>query len=316
MFSRLLKNIVDFIFTLVDIHYLAKMWKKPAPERICSGQKDSAISNTEMILEFAKYLNRSRHFRRYGQLTCDINQILDVDEAVYEIFLVKGLNRENILLLENITRCMESMRMMSVLFTRLEALRCDVFDGNNDSHRGMLESFWNNMRGCPRNNPEVLISPEWLEVGFQSSDPTTDFRGMGSLGMIQLLYFSSRKQPAARMILQQLSEPSRYYPFAIIGINLTRLVMELLVQGRLHSTIFAHFSHLTVNNSLLYLQGPSNDEDCIRFCLDLVHDVYCVAFEELYLTWVVRQPASVMSFTTIYEEVKQTLLEKYQPLSS
>lgn len=41
------------------------------------------------------------------------------------------------------------------------------------------------------------ISKQWCEIGFQGSDPKTDFRGMGLLGLHNLLWaLSSRLTPA------------------------------------------------------------------------------------------------------------------------
>jgi hypothetical protein len=48
---------------------------------------------------------------------------------------------------------------------------------------------------------------DWGIVGFQGKDPSTDFRGMGLLGLEQLLYFS--KYDAARDILQDSDHPRR-----------------------------------------------------------------------------------------------------------
>jgi len=39
--------------------------------------------------------------------------------------------------------------------------------------------------------PDVALterhSPQWTLIGFQGSDPATDFRGMGLLGLLNLL---------------------------------------------------------------------------------------------------------------------------------
>jgi hypothetical protein len=34
---------------------------------------------------------------------------------------------------------------------------------------------------------ESRLSKQWTDVGFQGDDPKTDFRGMGMLGLNQLL---------------------------------------------------------------------------------------------------------------------------------
>ena len=36
------------------------------------------------------------------------------------------------------------------------------------------------------------VSEQWKDMGFQGTDPATDFRGMGLLGLEQLIYFAER----------------------------------------------------------------------------------------------------------------------------
>ena len=40
----------------------------------------------------------------------------------------------------------------------------------------------------PDTKLQQRIWKQWTEIGFQGNDPRTDFRGMGVLGLDQLLY--------------------------------------------------------------------------------------------------------------------------------
>lgn len=42
----------------------------------------------------------------------------------------------------------------------------------------------------PDTKLESRVSEQWKLLGFQGTDPATDFRGMGLLGLEQLVYFS------------------------------------------------------------------------------------------------------------------------------
>ena len=286
------------------------MWPVPEAQKICNGEK-MGKANTEMIILFVKYLQKSKNFKKYLDLTANESDIFFVEEAVESLLDVKRMQRENFMLMENLTRCMESVRLINVVYTRLEKMRLEQFDPSNEHHRYMIEKFYVNMMDNERKNPSELVSAEWLELGFQGRDPSTDFRGMGILGLFQLMFFSEHKKQGAKLILAELSNPARFYPFAIIGINLTRFVMELFAERRLHIPMIETFAHLTVNSSLAYLEGPSNDMDCINFCCDVVHNVYATAFEEFYLTWVMRNPTNVMSFTDLFDEMKKVLKDRH-----
>lgn len=48
-------------------------------------------------------------------------------------------------------------------------------------------------------------------------DPKTDFRGMGLLGLENLIYFSKEHTSIAQRILQRSHHPKHGYAFAIVG---------------------------------------------------------------------------------------------------
>lgn len=148
---------------------------------------------------------------------------------------------------------------------------------------------------------------------------------MGYLSLYQLYYFTTNKPDVAKLILNEWSHPSNVFPFAIIGINLTRLVMELFKEKRFHRHIIQNFGYLSINTVLhrlssdkpskLYPNGPSNDTACIEYCSDLIHRIYCIAFEEFYLIWIMRKPTSIMDFNKLYSEVQDLLFERYPLLT-
>lgn len=288
------------------------MWGVSIPQKLCSGEKNGP-ENIEMIEAFALYLAKSKTFKKYSKLVPD-DKVFDVESTVDNVFEVKQISRKNIVLMENMTRCFECMRIINKTYNALETLRNEAFDMFNEDHMHILESFWKEMKGCDR-VISGLISTEWTQLGFQGSDPTTDFRSMGMLGLHQLNHFARKKPNVAQLILKEFTEPGRNFPFAVIGINLTRLVMTMFSQRRLHTYIIQRFGNLTVNASLAYLEGPSNDSDCLHYVISLVHDFYCTVYEEFYMVWVIRKPASIMAFTELYNEVEALMYDKYPPLA-
>ncbi|XP_067007043.1 ELMO domain-containing protein 3 isoform X2 [Anabrus simplex] len=84
--------------------------------------------------------------------------------------------------------------------------------------------------GCP------CYGSHWEHIGFQGSDPGTDLRGVGMLGLLQLLYLSSTPQlsPLAKHIYRVSNDVIQNFPLAILSFNLTRMALQALRQGQLN----------------------------------------------------------------------------------
>ena len=81
--------------------------------------------------------------------------------------------------------------------TRASARKCCLFGGVQPisafcaSPQGLYLNtlflqLWNSLR--PETKLESRISKQWTEIGFQGDDPMTDFRGMGMLGLQNLVW--------------------------------------------------------------------------------------------------------------------------------
>uniref|UniRef100_A0A2D4FBZ5 ELMO domain-containing protein n=1 Tax=Micrurus corallinus TaxID=54390 RepID=A0A2D4FBZ5_MICCO len=66
-------------------------------------------------------------------------------------------------------------------------------------------------------------------------DPSTDLRGAGLLGLMQTLYFvmDSRILPVAREIFKLSHHEVQNFPFCVMSINITRIVIQVLREERL-----------------------------------------------------------------------------------
>ena len=51
-------------------------------------------------------------------------------------------------------------------------------------HEDKLMRLWKNLRN---DNLKERKTMQWVDIGFQGKDPSTDFRGAGMLGLEQLL---------------------------------------------------------------------------------------------------------------------------------
>ena len=68
---------------------------------------------------------------------------------------------------------------------QVEALRATNYDADNLAHEQKLLQLWSLLQpGVPL---ATRKTKQWQNIGFQGDDPKTDFRGMGLLGLENLL---------------------------------------------------------------------------------------------------------------------------------
>ena len=71
------------------------------------------------------------------------------------------------------------------LLNDLDDLRNKKFSFTNSEDAEKLVEIWESLKG--KGDQLILhISKRWSEIGFQGKDPSTDFRGMGMLAVINL----------------------------------------------------------------------------------------------------------------------------------
>lgn len=124
---------------------------------------------------------------------------------------------------------------------------------------------------------------------FQGDDPKTDFRGMGLLGLENLLFFAQEYTLAARHVLSHSMHPQHGYTFAIVGINLTSMALSLIKNGHAKTHIY---------NSI-----PS------YATLDTFHHLYCYLFYEFDRYWMQCKPKSIMDFSAIQARFDRNIKE-------
>ncbi|XP_061626851.1 ELMO domain-containing protein 2 [Phyllopteryx taeniolatus] len=176
------------------------------------------------------------------------------------------------------------------LYVSVEDVRKETFCPENTQHEAMLLKLWQLL--MPNVKLESRVTKQWGDIGFQGDDPKTDFRGMGMLGLINLLFFSEHYTQEARLVLSHANHPKLGYSYAIVGINLTEMAYSLLKSGALK----AHF----------YNTVPGAPE------LQHFHQLYCYLAFEFDQFWLAEEPESIMLFNQYREKfhhVVRTLLK-------
>lgn len=177
------------------------------------------------------------------------------------------------------------------LMHQVEELRAEAYDSDNLEHEQKLLRLWQLL--MPETLLDGRISKQWQDIGFQGDDPKTDFRGMGMLGLENLLYFATAYNDAAKHVLLHSMHPTLGYTYAIVGINLTALAFNLLRSGAAKT----HF----YNQVAQHKQNFSSVED--------FHRLYCYLFFEFDRFWMDSSPRNIMDFREVYQAFEITKLE-------
>ncbi|KAL0408488.1 UNVERIFIED_CONTAM: ELMO domain-containing protein 3, partial [Sesamum radiatum] len=81
----------------------------------------------------------------------------------------------------------------------------------------------------PGQELQNLVSDQWKQI-WQGKDPSTDFRGAGFISLENLLFFAKTFSASFQSLLRK-QEGKRAiweYPFAVAGVNITFMIMQML----------------------------------------------------------------------------------------
>nr|ACO10088.1 ELMO domain-containing protein 2 [Osmerus mordax] len=252
-------------------------------QRICSSYKPGATRTTKTELSLNS--SKSKVLR-----ACVDAEEDGVEACVLQIMREKNIKAEKDPTFQmNLQACVLQITGHKSLFACVEERRKEVFDPNNNEHENMLLKLWELL--MPTTRLEARVTKQWGDIGFQGDDPKTDFRGMGMLGLSNLLFFSQNYTEEARQALSHANHPRLGYSYAIVGINLTEMAYSLMRAGLLKP----HF----------YNCVPG------RPTLRHFHLLYCYLAYEFDRFWVQEQPESIMEFNhyreKFHDQVKQQL---------
>lgn len=164
------------------------------------------------------------------------------------------------------------------------------FDASRPDHQEALKALWS--ATYPNQELHGLISDQWKEMGWQGRDPSTDFRGAGFISLENLLFFAKTFSTSfQRLLKKQGGKRSAWeYPFAVAGVNITFMIMQMLDLDALKSRTFVR---------PVFLQMLSENE----WAFDLL---YCVAFVVMDKQWLERN-ATYMEFNDVLKSTRAQL---------
>ncbi|XP_072040378.1 ELMO domain-containing protein 2-like [Amphiura filiformis] len=220
---------------------------------------------------------------------------INIEDSVHNIMAVKGIDPdENPQFTKDLRCCLQQICGYKQLIKELEQIRKQPYETKNNEHEEILLKLWNLL--MPDTKLESRITKQWGDIGFQGDDPSTDFRGMGMLGLHNLVYFAEEHSTAARHVLSRSNHPKIGYSYAVVGINLTSMAYTFLSNGSLKF----HFYNK--------VKGKPSVEH--------FHQVYSYLFFEFDKFWVAEKPRDVMDFSRIRDKFQEQLTVKLQDMDT
>ncbi|NXL89742.1 ELMD2 protein, partial [Alectura lathami] len=215
----------------------------------------------------------------------------EVEKCVRDVMKEKKIEHKDVGFKTNLHISLLQITGYKKLYLDVENLRKVPYDSDNEEHEEQLIELWNLL--MPHENLKARITKQWCDIGFQGDDPKTDFRGMGLLGLVNLVYFSKHYTSEARQILSRSNHPKLGYSYAIVGINLTEMAYSLLKNGALKPH--------------LYNLVPGLPQ------MEHFHQFYCYLVYEFDKFWFEEEPESIMHFNQyrekFHEKIKGLLLD-------
>lgn len=262
-------------------------------QRICYGK----VSGASRTLEVEKSLRQSRNLDIRSMLerldemanNKEINNKTEralLEEAIRTVLLAKKINPlAHPDFAKSFGKCIESIWGYRQLVVECEDLRKRCYDSDDSEHESALLKLWNLLK--PHEPLESRVTKQWQDIGFQGDDPKTDFRGMGVLGLENLVFFAQEYPAAASRSLSHSSHPRYGYAFAIVGINITSMALRLLRDGTAKTHIY----------------NTSKSLPTVR----AFHQLYSYLFYEFDAFWISSKPTNMMEFSSIQSKFETSV---------
>ncbi|KAM9973972.1 hypothetical protein ACTFIW_007634 [Dictyostelium discoideum] len=169
-----------------------------------------------------------------------------------------------------------------------------IYESTNPDHEEYLKHLWSLLYPDQEFQKK---SPLWKRFGFQSDDPTRDFRGMGIMGLLNLIHLVQHHNDWVQEILAQ----DRDYPFAVAGINISNLIFEVF-QISEDSLQQPWYSSFWSSSYMAMLCSMSRHND------HAFEELYFLIFNLLDHLWI-QMNATYMMFPLVIKKLKSQLNE-------
>ncbi|CCW71858.1 unnamed protein product [Phytomonas sp. Hart1] len=171
------------------------------------------------------------------------------------------------------------------------------YNRENPSHVDLLRRLWKGHHKVMFNDiPFEFVHERWRELGFQSDDPSRDFRAAGIFALGQLVYLVETYPNHWSRFLA-----SKDFILSCVAINVSMRIitlLELIPMFNVYSSKFSqNYTTLSAKARLCNLIYSTNSK--VSFCL--LADVFCCYMCVLEKTWV-ESGKSLLEFNQVLEK--------------
>jgi len=219
------------------------------------------------------------------------------------------------LCLSNFQKSIQHLHILHQMSSQLLQIRETHFSYDHPRHIQYLDRLWHAAFPLNIDFFEDWTERDWGRLGFQKkNDPASDFRGLGLLGLQQLVYFFETRGKRAKDVLSVAQKDTAYFPLAATALSVGAFTLGLLKEHRLHRKLLTALD----THQLLYSSRNENaqgiDQDLIERLDNICMEVYCDLMERFTELWQSEHAANVMDFTRVFTLLQQETRAKYEAL--
>ncbi|CAF3828229.1 unnamed protein product [Adineta steineri] len=212
----------------------------------------------------------------------------------YDIEQVK-LDKNKSLIHDQLNIVIHKLELYQKLIRQINDIRMTKVTSTDEKHLELFEKIWSRLvtQSNDDHEPMNMISKRWTKIGFQGSNPLTDFRGMGLLGLQSIEYLSRDKETCLTCVN---IPPPNDYSFAIGVVNIVSWLVNLL---EVDPSMKTNFHPLLTHFSL----HPCNLDEFFR--------LFLLIFNEWHEFWIDQQ-ANIMQFEQLSKIFRAQMLIECQ----
>lgn len=168
---------------------------------------------------------------------------------------------------------------------KIGKLKLDI---KNIKHAEFMITLWmkltNNECECDK------TGSHWQQIGFQGNDPSTDIRGSGLLGILQIFYIIHTYNHLITKIYLLSIDQNQNFPLIIVSFKITQIVIQLLRSCLIYNEI-------NKNKSVIFT----------------INEIYVALFYQFYLKWK-NNIRTIIDFDKTYKELRKDAFKNWQGL--